>query len=60
MTDVKARPGTPWRTKTERADLVRAGNRHGLTDNEIARRSGLCTRTVQRIRHQLGLPVVGR
>ena len=60
MTDVKARPGTPWRTKAERADLVRAGHRAGLNDNEIARRSGLCTRTVQRIRKRLDLPVVGR
>lgn len=42
-------------TLAERREVVRRLHRHGLSDPEIARRTGMCARTVLRHRQRLGL-----
>ncbi len=50
-----------WLTRQIRDDEIRSMVAQSLSDKEIARRTGLCDRTVFRIRHRLGLPnIYGR
>lgn len=42
----------------QRREVVRLLHRAGYSDHDIARRTGMASRTAMRIRHDLGLPRV--
>lgn len=44
----------------EKNEVVRRLNGEGFDDQEIARRTGISTRTIQRVRQRLSLPAVGQ